>query len=119
MTRPALFASAGPAALAALDAMAVPLELPAGMALTTVGQAVEGLWWLTEGLIEAQLPDDVQAALLALPEDYRAAVVLCDVVGFSYQEIAESLELSEGGAKNLLERVKAKLKECVERRLNG
>ncbi|MCB9545633.1 MAG: peptidase domain-containing ABC transporter [Myxococcales bacterium] len=58
MTRPALFASAGPAALAALDAMAVPLELPAGMALTTVGQAVEGLWWLTEGLIEAQLPDD-------------------------------------------------------------
>src|SRR5579864_1407117 len=40
-----------------------------------------------EALAAAVLPDDVQAALQRLPDDFRAAVVLCDVVGLSYHEI--------------------------------
>ena len=42
-------------------------------------------------LARAKLPDDVQAALKALPPDFRAAVVLCDVVGLDYAEIAQAL----------------------------
>src|SRR5262249_25490237 len=38
------------------------------------------------------LSADVQAALRGLPRDYRAAVVLSDVVGLTYQEISEALE---------------------------
>ena len=36
---------------------------------------------------------DVQAALMSLPPDYRAAVALCDIEGFSYEEIAVVLGL--------------------------
>src|SRR5467141_3256450 len=39
-----------------------------------------------EALAAEVLPDDVQAALLRLPEDFRAAVVLCDVAGLAYAE---------------------------------
>ena len=41
-----------------------------------------------EVLGRSRLPDDVQDAIRALPEDFRAAVVLCDVVGLDYAEIA-------------------------------
>ena len=37
---------------------------------------------------DAHLDGDVQAALKALPPEYWAAVVLCDIEGFSYEEIA-------------------------------
>lgn len=66
-----------------------------------------------EALAAAQLPDDVQAALLGLPEDYRAAVVLCDVVGFSYQEIAESLDLPVGTVRSRIHRGRGRLREVL------
>jgi RNA polymerase sigma-70 factor (ECF subfamily) len=40
-------------------------------------------------LLERSVSDDVQRALDALPDDFRTAVVLCDVNGLSYKEIAE------------------------------
>lgn len=66
-----------------------------------------------EALAGARLPDDVQAALLGLPEDYRAAVVLCDVVGFSYQEIAESLDLPVGTVRSRIHRGRGRLREVL------
>ena len=44
-----------------------------------------------EAFDDSHLDDDVQAALKALPPEYRAAVVLCDIEGFSYEEIAATL----------------------------
>lgn len=40
-------------------------------------------------LLERSVSDDVQRALDSLPEDFRVAVVLCDVQGLSYKEIAD------------------------------
>lgn len=40
-------------------------------------------------LLDRSVSDDVQRALEALPDDFRTAVVLCDVQGLSYKEIAE------------------------------
>lgn len=57
-----------------------------------------------EAMDAADLPDHIQEALRALPEDYRAAVVLCDVVGFSYQEIAESLDVPVGTVRSRIHR---------------
>src|SRR5829696_2511771 len=45
-----------------------------------------------EGAFDA----DVQAALDALPPDFRAAVVLCDIEGLSYEEIAATLGIKLG-----------------------
>jgi len=39
--------------------------------------------------LERLLSDEVVAALAGLPEDFRAVVVLCDIEGLSYKEIAE------------------------------
>ena len=39
-------------------------------------------------VLEGSFDDDVEHALAALPPDFRAAVVLCDIEGLSYEEIA-------------------------------
>ena len=47
-------------------------------------------------LLERGVSDDVQRALDALPEDFRLAVVLCDMQGLSYKEIADIMECPVG-----------------------
>jgi RNA polymerase sigma-70 factor (ECF subfamily) len=47
-------------------------------------------------LVERSVSDDVQRALDALPDDFRTAVVLCDIEGLSYKEIAEIMECPVG-----------------------
>src|SRR5262249_41545829 len=44
--------------------------------------------------------DEVQAALATLPDEFRAAVVLCDVVDLPYDEIAESLGVPVGTVRS-------------------
>jgi len=59
------------------------------------------------------LPDDVQDALRALPADFRAAVVLCDVVGLSYQEIGQSLAIPVGTVRSRIHRGRALLRTAL------
>ncbi len=47
-------------------------------------------------LLERSVSDDVQRALEALPDDFRTAVVLCDVQGLSYKEIADIMSTPVG-----------------------
>ena len=47
---------------------------------------------------------DVKAALAAMPEDFRMAVYLADVEGFSYKEIAEILGVPSGTVMSRLHR---------------
>src|SRR6186997_1150727 len=47
-------------------------------------------------LAATSLPNDIQAAIRELPEDFRVAVVLCDVVGLQYDEIADDLGVPIG-----------------------
>ncbi len=56
---------------------------------------------------------DVQAALDALPPDFRAAVVLCDVAGLPYQEIATSLGVPVGTGRSRIHRGRALLRESL------
>src|SRR5437870_3535016 len=50
------------------------------------------------------LSQDVQAALRQLPPDYRSAIVLSDVVGLTYQEISDALEVPIGTVRSRLHR---------------
>jgi RNA polymerase sigma-70 factor (ECF subfamily) len=47
-------------------------------------------------LLDRSVSDDVQRALEALPDDFRTAVVLCDIEGLSYKEIAEAMDCPVG-----------------------
>jgi RNA polymerase sigma-70 factor (ECF subfamily) len=47
-------------------------------------------------LVERSVSDDVQRALDSLPDDFRTAVVLCDVQGLSYKEIADIMQTPVG-----------------------
>src|SRR5678815_3786212 len=47
-------------------------------------------------MLQQSVSDDVQRALEQLPDDFRTAVILCDMQGLSYKEIAEIMECPVG-----------------------
>ena len=74
--------------------------LPEGSAeVPAAGDAVEGL---TTRL-------DLDQALQSLPADYRAAVVLRDVCGLSYDEIAQTLRIPPGTVRSRIARGRSAL----------
>lgn len=65
---------------------------------------------------QTELPEDglslpIRAALLSLSDGLRFAVVLCDLLGFSYTEAAQILEVQEGTIKSRLFRARVALAE--------
>jgi RNA polymerase sigma-70 factor (ECF subfamily) len=76
--------------------------------------AREGAGASAEAEVLEALPDeDVQAALESLPEQFRMAVLLADVEGFSYREIADMLGIPIGTVMSRLHRGR----RALERRL--
>lgn len=65
-----------------------------------------------ERLFEA----DIQAALDALPPDFRAAVVLCDLEGLSYEEIAATLGIKIGTVRSRIHRGRSQLRAALAHR---
>jgi RNA polymerase sigma-70 factor (ECF subfamily) len=55
-------------------------------------------------MLELFTDDEVKNALESLPEDFRIPVLLSDVDGFSYKEIAEMLEIPIGTVMSRLHR---------------
>jgi RNA polymerase sigma factor (sigma-70 family) len=64
-------------------------------------------------LAASTLSADIQAALRTLPEDFRVAVVLCDVVGLQYDEIAEDLGVPIGTVRSRIHRGRALLRKAL------
>ena len=66
-----------------------------------------------EAFSDATLSTDVQRALDGLPAEFRTAVVLCDVAGLPYQEIATSLGVPVGTVRSRIHRGRALLREVL------
>lgn len=60
--------------------------------------------------------DDIERALATLPPDFRAAVVLCDVEGLAYEEIAEILGAKLGTVRSRIHRGRAMLRSALAHR---
>ncbi|WP_445321638.1 RNA polymerase sigma factor SigE [Nocardioides sp. GXZ039] len=60
--------------------------------------------------------DDVERALATLPPDFRVAVVLCDVEGLTYEEIAEILGAKLGTVRSRIHRGRAMLRKSLAHR---
>ncbi|MQW75736.1 RNA polymerase sigma factor SigE [Nocardioides sp. dk4132] len=65
---------------------------------------------------EQRFDDDVEAALATLPPDFRAAVVLCDVEGLAYEEIADILGAKLGTVRSRIHRGRAMLRTALAHR---
>lgn len=63
--------------------------------------------WIFSNLLD----DDLGGLLKELPEDFRVAVVLCDIQGFSYEEVARITGVKIGTVKSRLFRARRKLRE--------
>jgi RNA polymerase sigma-70 factor, ECF subfamily len=69
-----------------------------GLAGATAGQSAE------DELLEHFTETEVKEAIEALPENFRIAVLLADVEGFAYKEIAEILDIPIGTVMSRLHR---------------
>ncbi|MEA1903160.1 MAG: sigma-70 family RNA polymerase sigma factor [Actinomycetota bacterium] len=59
------------------------------------------------------LGDDVQKALLDLPIEFREAIILCDVVGLSYDEIAQAASVPIGTVRSRIHRGRKLMRESL------
>jgi RNA polymerase sigma-70 factor (ECF subfamily) len=63
--------------------------------------------------IRAELYRHLEAALQRLPDDQRMAVVLCDVYGMDYNEVAAATESALGTVKSRIHRGRLRLRELL------
>ena len=66
-----------------------------------------------EPLMELLPDDEVKAALEGLPDNFRLPVILADVEGFSYKEIAEMLEIPIGTVMSRLHRGRKAMQKAL------
>ncbi|HZO74413.1 MAG TPA: sigma-70 family RNA polymerase sigma factor [Ktedonobacteraceae bacterium] len=66
-----------------------------------------------ETLLAQELQALIQKGLELLPLDQRVAVVLCDIEGLSYEEVAESTQTSLGTVRSRISRGRARLRNYL------
>lgn len=94
----------------------VSLDAPIGDSNATVSDVIPGNEASAEDtVLRHEREAAIRKALLELPEIYREAIVLCDIEGLSYDEIAAALEINIGTVKSRIARGRDELR----RRLKG
>jgi len=78
-----------------------------GLEAAAAGRSAE------EEVLEHFTESDVKRAIEALPEQFRMAVLLADVEGFSYKEIAEILDVPIGTVMSRLHRGRKALQKAL------
>ena len=66
--------------------------------------------------LRGELGAEIQRAILALPDDQRAVLVLIDVQGLSYEETAEAVGASLGTIKSRLSRARGRVRDYLVQR---
>ena len=69
--------------------------------------------------LRRELSDTIHAALQELPEHHRAVIVLREVEGLSYEEIADVLDVPKGTIMSRLFHARKKMQASLEPYLNG
>ncbi len=65
-------------------------------------------------LLDPIYSEEVQRSLDALPEDFRACLLLCDVEGMDYQEIATTLSIPVGTVRSRIHRARHQMRKALE-----
>lgn len=73
------------------------------------------LWWSNpeQALLNKLLGEDIDRALDSLPESFRTIVVLVDIEGYAYGEVADSLGIPIGTVRSRLSRARSMLQRAL------
>jgi len=69
---------------------------------------------LREEMFENLMGDEVTNAINSLPVDSRTVILLCDIEGFSYEEIAKIIDVPVGTVRSRLHRSRNMLKKKLQ-----
>ena len=91
---------------------ALSLDMPRGDDAPSLDPADPGLT-PEDGAMNSELRAALERALLQIPEDWRLVVVLSDVHGLSYHEVAQVAGLPVGTVKSRLSRARGRLRDIL------
>jgi len=60
-----------------------------------------------------ELSELIEAALQSLPEDQRTAMILCDIQGYTYEDIAEMTGVAMGTVKSRISRARGRVRDYL------
>lgn len=66
---------------------------------------------LRQEIYQDMMGDEITTAINALPVDFRTVILLCDIEGFKYEEIAKIVDIPIGTVRSRLHRARQMLKE--------
>ena len=69
---------------------------------------------LREEMFQEMMGDEVTNAINALPVDFRVVILLCDIEGFTYEEISKIIDIPIGTVRSRLHRARNMLKEKLK-----
>ena len=69
---------------------------------------------LREEIFQGMMGDEVTTAINALPVDFRTVILLCDIEGFTYEEIAKIIDIPIGTVRSRLFRARNTLKQRLK-----
>lgn len=64
---------------------------------------------LEKEIFDNLLDDELSEAISGLPEDFRTVILLCDIEGYSYEEIADFVDIPVGTVRSRLHRARKML----------
>ena len=69
---------------------------------------------LRQEIFENMMGDEVTIAINSLPIDFRTVILLCDIEGFTYEEISKIIDVPIGTVRSRLFRARNMLKEKLK-----
>jgi len=69
---------------------------------------------LREDIFDGMMGDEITIALNSLPIDFKTVILLCDIEGFTYEEIAKIIDIPIGTVRSRLHRARNMLKESLK-----
>lgn len=69
---------------------------------------------LRQEIFRDMIGDEVMTALNALPVDFRTVILLCDIEGFTYEEMARIIDIPIGTVRSRLHRARNMIKDKLK-----
>jgi len=69
---------------------------------------------LRQEIFQGMMGDEITIAINMLPVDFKTVILLCDIEGFTYEEIAKIVDIPIGTVRSRLHRARNMLKEQLQ-----